>query len=166
VLLLTHPHLPQDIPVRCLPRLPRAACAVAVLGVLAAGCGGGDAPPLHLKDVSGVTVKGQLVQRGQLLKIAKDETIHITFVSTDDDKVASTSEFNPEDGTFEVKGPTGKGLPPGKYKVGLASDRTDAGIDRFEEVFNTQSTPLVAEIGSEEGQFFVIDVGTRKVTRK
>jgi hypothetical protein len=136
------------------------------LFTFALGCGKNPEPKSLLKDVSGVAVSGQLVQNGKPLKLAKDETIHVSFVSTTDDKVASSSEFNPADSTFVTKGPTGKGLPPGKYKVGLASDRMDGGVDRFQDSLDTASSPLTADIGSEEGQTFIIDVAAKTVTKK
>ena len=40
------------------------------------------------------------------------------------------------------------------------------GTDRFEETFGVEKTPLVAEVGSEEGQTFVIDLGTKTVTKQ
>jgi hypothetical protein len=150
-------------------RDPRLAgtTAFVLLAALVTGCGSKSSPTNpYLRDVSGVVVKGQVLQNGRPLKVSKDEVIHVAFISTTDKQVASPSEFKPEDASFVVKGPTGKGLPAGKYKISIASDRYDGGENRFQEVFDAAVTPLSAEVGTEEGQTFVIDIATRSVTKK
>ena len=133
---------------------------------LVIGCGDSKQPNSKVKDVSGVVVKGRLVQNGKPLKLLKDEQIHVTFVLKTDEMVASPAEFNPEDASFVVKGPTEKGLPAGSYKIGLSSDNYGGGDDRFAEKLDLVTSPLVAEVGSEEGQYFEVDVGTKRVTKK
>jgi hypothetical protein len=147
----------------------RLLAAVALgLCLTAAGCGG--AKPTQ-REVKGVPVSGQLVQNGKTIKLKGAETITISFVlagGSPADQIAALAEYNPDDGSFVVKGPTGQGIPPGKYKVGLSNDFTDGGggPERFGEDFDSEKTPLAADVGTEEGQVFVIDVGTKRVTRK
>jgi hypothetical protein len=132
-----------------------------------AGCGTRSEAHSHLKDVSGVAVKVQLLQNGKPLKISKDEEIFVSFVLKSDANVVSPSEFNPAEGTFTIPGPTGKGIPLGTYRIGLSSsDYNKGGLDRFADQFATDKTPLIAEVGSEEGQFFEVDVGTKRVVKK
>lgn len=143
------------------------ATIAAIVACWTAGCGGGDGPPpTNLKDVSGAKVTGRLLQSGKPVKILKEETIRVSFVSLDDQLVASSAEVKAEDGSFEVTGPTGKGLPPGKYKVGLSSDNYSGGTDRFADKFDSGASPFVAEVGPGEGQSFDVDIATGKVTKK
>ena len=101
--------------------------------------------------------------KGQVIKLKKDESILISFVlQGSDPQIAAHAEYNPDDGTFTVKGPTGQGIPPGKYKIGLSNDFYGGGdgTSRFGEEMDSEKTPLVADVGSEEGQFFEVDAGT------
>jgi hypothetical protein len=142
------------------------AVLAAALQLFVTGCTGGGSG----KEVRGVAVRGVLTQNGKPLKLLPDERIHVSFVDAHEageDRVASLAEFNPEDGTFVVNGPTGHGLPPGTYKVGIASDIEGGdGTNRFGESFDMSVTPLRAAVGPEEGQTFEVDLGTKKVTKK
>ena len=40
------------------------------------------------------------------------------------------------------------------------------GTNRFEGVFGTQATPLAVDVGPEDGQTFVIDIGKRTARRQ
>lgn len=139
----------------------------AVVAVGLTGCGGaGKADGVH-----GVAVKGRLLDHGKPLKLKPNEQIQVTFVSEkggDANQVASIGDYDPETGLFEIAGPSGQGIPPGKYRVGVAS-RIYGGeedTNRFEGHFDAEVTPLEADVGAEEGQEFDVDLGTRRVTKK
>lgn len=141
-----------------------AMCSLTV----AAGCGA--ANPTG-KEVQGAKVGGVLLHDGKPVKFLKDETIRVSFVQgTGDAQVAASAEVKPEDGSFAIDGPTGQGIPPGKYKVGLASDiyggSGEENANRFEKLFNAEVTPLTADVGTEPNQRFEIELSKRSVTKK
>lgn len=58
-------------------------------------------------------------------------------------------------------------LPAGRYRVSLSSQiYSGDGTDRFADHFGPENSPLVAEVGAEEGQTFVIDLGRKTVTKQ
>jgi hypothetical protein len=139
-------------------------CACAAL--LAGGCGKGGA------DIKGVKVDGKVVSNGQPLKFLKDEEVKVSFaqeVAKGEKSIGSAADVNPEDGTFTIPGPTKHGIPPGKYRVRLSSQPYGGGKDRFEPLFDPEDGPplvLIAEVGPEEGQSFVIDVARRSIKKQ
>lgn len=129
------------------------------------GCGKGKPTK---KEIKGVPVTGQLLQNGKVIKLKPDETVQISFVL--DKEIGASAEYKAEDGTFVVKGPTDEGIPPGQYKIelGTTSYGGGDGTSRFEkdDTESGKQAPLIAEVGAEEGQHFIVDFGTRKVTKK
>jgi hypothetical protein len=137
-------------------------CAAAAL--VAAGCGKGG--------VRGVKVKGEVLQNGKPIKFLPSEEITVGFsreVEPGEPPFGAPAKVKPEDGTFTVDGPAGKGIPPGKYRIQLTSDiyGSDRG-DRFEAWFDPRAKrpPLVAEVGAEGEQIFVVDVGQWTVKKQ
>jgi len=142
-------------------RFVMLACAGAAL--LAASCTGGG------KDVRGAKVKGQLVQSGQPFKFLPQEEIIVSFTEEKGgkDAIGSYAVVSPETGTFTIEGPTRHGIPAGKYRVSLSSQIYGGdGTNRFEATFDGDKTPLVADVGAEEGQTFVIDVAQKTVQKQ
>ena len=136
-------------------------------GLAVVGCGGSAQSD---REVKGVAVAGRLVQNGKALKLKDSEQLVVNFIldgATPDDPIVAAAEYNPADGSFVVSGPTGQGIPPGRYKVEVILDSYGGGDDdrRFAE-FDAETTPLVAEVGADPGQHFTVDLGTRRVTRK
>lgn len=138
-----------------------ASWCLAVL--VAAGCGQGD-------QVRGVVVKGQLLQNGQPLKVLPGEEITVTFFRDAPEgqkPVGASGVVQAADATFTIDGPHHKGIPAGAYRVSLTSQV--AGVydkeDRF-VALSRNKPPLTAEVGSEEGQTFVVDLGAWKVTKR
>jgi hypothetical protein len=130
-------------------------CAAAAL--VAAGCGKGG--------VRGVKVQGEVLQNGKPIPFLRGEEITVGFsreVEPGEKPFGAPAKVKPEDGTFTVAGPSGKGIPPGKYRIQLTSDiyGSDRG-DRFEALFDAKAKrpPLVADVGPDGEQTFVIDVG-------
>lgn len=149
---------------------PRAGFAM-VLGscfaaLLVTGCGSSSADD----DVKGVAVRGRLLDNGKPIKLLPNEEIRVSFVDVNGGAVAATGDYNAEAGTFEITGPSGKGLPAGEYRVEIVSDIYGADADevtnRFEEHFDAENTPLMATVGAEEGQEFIIDIRKKTITKK
>jgi hypothetical protein len=67
------------------------------------------------------------------------------------------------DGTFEVPGPQKRGIPPGRYRVGvalLAVDRQGKATDRLCDAFSLARTPLVEQVvGGKEA---ILDLGPKR----
>jgi hypothetical protein len=140
-------------------RLVSLSCVAAAL--ILGGCGGG---------VRGVNVAGQVLQNGKPIKFLPKEEISVGFSSTDtpagQQVIAGWAPISPEDGTFTFSGPSGNGIPAGKYSVVVSSQLYQQSHDRFEAVFDPKKPPLIVEVGPDAGQPIIIDVGTRTVTRK
>jgi hypothetical protein len=144
--------------------------SAAVLGLSLAAAGCGTSSPT-MREVKGVSISGKLQQNGKVIKLKTEEVVSISFLlkgSSLEDQISAQADYNPEDGTFVVKGPTGQGIPPGKYSVGLTNDFTDGsgGANRFSDSFDAQESALTADVGPEEGQYFTIDISTKRVTKK
>ena len=142
----------------CRVGLASLCCIAAVLVV--GGC---------RKGVRGVNVAGQVLQNGKPIKLLPKEEIRVGFSSIDmpagQQAIAGWAPINSEDGTFTFSGPSGNGIPPGKYNVVVSSQLYQQSHDRFEAVFDAKKPPIV-DVGSEPGQSIVIDVGTRTVIKK
>jgi hypothetical protein len=134
-------------------------CCVAAALVFG-GCG---------KGVRGVNVAGQVLQNGKPIKLLPKEEIRVGFSSIDtpagQQVIAGWEPINPENGTFTFSGPSGNGIPPGKYNVFVSSQLYQQSHDRFGAVFDAKKPPIV-DVGSDPGQSIVIDVGTRTVIKK
>jgi hypothetical protein len=135
------------------------SCIAAALVVV--GCG--------LGDPKGVKVTGQVLQNGKPIKVLPSEEIMVGFSSEAPEGqhiIVAWATVLPDDGTFTISGSAGKGIPAGKYRVIASSQIYQKNEDRFEAVFDEKKPPLIAEVGPEEGQSFVIDVGKRTLTKR
>ena len=146
-------------------KLVRAAAVAAALCAAAAGCK--EKAPAN--QVTGVKVNGQLVTNGKPLKMLPMEEIQVTFFEAGkaaEGRIESMTTADPETGAFTVVGPHNKGIPPGRYKVSLRSQVYGSDGDRLEEVFGMENTRLEVDVGPEEGQTVVIDLGKRTARRQ
>ena len=142
----------------------RYVIPVGCLATLAlAGCGQGD-------QIRGVMVRGQVLQNSQPIKFLAGEEIVVTFsraAPAGQKMVGASATVKPDDATFTVEGPSHRGIPAGAYHVSLTSQV--AGVydreDRFVAIFK-KKPPLTAEVGPEEGQTFLIDLGTWTVRKR
>jgi hypothetical protein len=146
--------------------------------VLAVGCGGAGGP-------QAVPVRGKVVKGGEPYHLRRapnpplppgESPVHVKFTPIDERKMEGGFDVpvDPENGTFEMLGPTGKGLRPGKYEVVVlvkgsgmptamptrppAEDEPDAALTALEgkEVARTEinvppggATDLVIEVGKK-----------------
>jgi hypothetical protein len=74
-------------------------------------------------DSSHIKAKGRLVKGGQPYLAPEGTGFRVFFVPLDVPEgkhyESFAAEYNPENGSFQVQGKDGKGLPPGKYRVDL-----------------------------------------------
>jgi hypothetical protein len=117
-----------------------------VLGMLIllflAGCGRGR-----------INAKGRLFMDGKQFHPGENEFVRLVFVSADEGKVKKEGEeasfiaaFNSEDGTFQVTGAQGDGLPPGKYRVCVEVMKLKK--DLLNGQFNAQNSPFVCTVAT------------------
>jgi hypothetical protein len=124
----------------------------ALLLVFLGGCG---SP--HVK------VKGRLLKNGEPYIPKENEFVVMEFVAAEEAKDGKegsfVASFNREDGTFEVMGATGKGLPPGKYRACLQVLKKKKDI--LKGAFNAKNSPFLCtvETGKEELTFDLAKTG-------
>jgi hypothetical protein len=144
-------------------RLGFLGAAVALL----AGCSKGNS-----EGGRGVRVQGRLLDNGRPVRPLPNEEIIVSFTRdgpADPLAPRGASPIDSKDGNFAFCGPntTAGLLPPGRYRVGVVSQvyRGD-GRNRFGPTFDEDRTPLAADVGPEEEQTFLIDIGKKTVTRQ
>jgi hypothetical protein len=145
----------------CLERI--ACCCLAALACAAlAGCGSGE---------SLVVVSGEVVEGGTPVAIPDFEEgencFEVEFFPLDEAgnlvSAASYAAVVEEDGSFEVKGPMGEGIPPGKYRVAVwrvggeedEEDEEEAAATGPWAKFNKENSPFEFEVPGDE---IVIDI--------
>jgi hypothetical protein len=158
---------PKPRKVTYMPRFSLVVIAIAI-----AGCGSSNA----------IWVQGKLTKGGAKYEVPADQTLNMTFYSTepykDGERTIPVGEgymavYKSEDGTFSVAGPEGLGIPPGKYRVSLtqeltreAVDKKNANLKKNQQMFDRdtdmlkgqygQNSPLVREI--KDSTELVIDL--------
>jgi hypothetical protein len=107
-----------------------------------------------------VKVKGRLVYNGAPYVPGENEHVLMSFISADEsksvkagDEAAFVVSVNQQEGTFEVTGAKGKGLPPGKYRACVQVLKSKKDI--FGGAYNAQNSPFLCsvETGSEDLTF-------------
>jgi hypothetical protein len=136
-------------------------CLSVVCFLILSGCGGIGGEKL-------VVIRGRVVENGQPIKAGGPyggaPRVEVTFYPVDasgnlDSAKQSWSATVQADGTFVVDG-VGKGIPAGRYKVGLRGEPPSgqydprapkaAGGDIFEGKFSLQKTPFTFEFTSNQ----------------
>ena len=141
----------------------RLVIVCGLLGVtgLLAGCGP--------KEVRGAKLRGQLVKEGKPVTPQSGERqVAVTFerLEKDGDLVIRSGGLLQKDGTFDIEGQMGKGTPPGKYGVWITAEMVGDAESRFAPLYASGTSPLIADVTADENQFFVVDIGTKTVTKK
>jgi hypothetical protein len=119
-------------------------------------------------------VTGALLKGGTPYKAPQGQTLGLTFYAlevadADGKKVPAHNQpypavVSPDDGTFRVPGPEGRGIPPGKYRVALVRKLTresleagpaprgkaafDRDTDLNKDAFGPERSPIVRELTS------------------
>jgi hypothetical protein len=145
-------------------RLGILCCLGAAL--FAVGCGKGGKG-----NEKGAKVQGRLLEKGRPIKLLPAEDIVVSFSRPAAPGLfppTGSSPVDPKDGSFAFYGPNATvGLPPGSYRVIVISQiNGDTSRDRFATQFGADKTPLTAEVGPEEEQTFIIDLGTKTVKKQ
>jgi hypothetical protein len=87
--------------------------ALLLISLLALGCGSS----------SRMRAKGSILKGGQPYRTNPGEGLRIIFAPLDPPTGTQYDSFaaayDPSDGSFEVMGKDGQGLPPGKYRISL-----------------------------------------------
>ncbi len=136
------------------PRIPFASAMGLLAPILfLAGCGDGG-PPRQV-------IKGKVSKGGEVMKVKEQVgRLRVFFLRQDDQGPADPREatVNFADGAFEVKGPDGRGIPAGKYKICVEwkDDFSPFGKDKLAGKFNEANSKILRDIpGSGD---IVIDV--------
>src|SRR5205823_98655 len=122
--------VPPDTPMR------PALLAIALTSLtLAGGCAAG--PKL-------IMVKGKVTNGGKSIVPNKQCGVTMVFIPVPETGRRYPAGFNVEDDTYEVQGPDGKGVPPGKYQVTLniMSIAPTPATDKINEQFAEGKTPI------------------------
>jgi len=142
-------------------RIGLASLCFVVAALVVGGCGWGG---------RGVKVSGQVLQNGKPIRFLPKEEIMVGFSSTatpaGQQVIAGWAPISPEDGTFTFSGPSGNGIPAGKYSIVVSSQLYQQSHDRFDAVFDPKKPPLIVDVVPDAGQPIIIDVGTRTLTKK
>ena len=137
------------------------ACLTLLCLWMVTGCGGIGGEKL-------VVIRGRVLENGQPIKAGGPyggaPSVEVTFYPVDasgnlDSNRQTWSATVEADGTFVVDG-IGKGIPAGRYKVGLRGEppsgqydpraQKAAGGDIFEGRFSLQNTPFIFEFNSSQ----------------
>jgi hypothetical protein len=119
-----------------------AAAALAAALTALSGCGSSDS----------VRVGGSLVKGGTPLKVEEGQWVQLMLLP---ENAASSGEWFPAninpDGTFDVPGKEGQGIPRGKYRVSVKLvTYKDRNHDLLKGVFGRETSPVVVEIDSSK----------------
>lgn len=127
-------------------RLTHKGSIFFLIALFLCGCGDGLMKP-----------RGRLVKNGESFQLGEAEGMRIVFSPIE--TTGTTYEQYPavcnKDGTFQVVGKDGKGMPPGKYRVSL--EHLKKKNDLFKGAFAGGKSPIVREV-TNGSQDIVIDL--------
>jgi hypothetical protein len=99
---------------------------------------------------SNFSAKGRVVKGGAPFQPGEGEAVRIFFVPLDPPQGSNydsyAGEFSNQDGTFQIKGKDGKGLPPGKYRITLQLMKNKE--DLFKGALMGPKSPFTCEVKS------------------
>jgi hypothetical protein len=125
----------------------RSICLAALTALLlaATGCGGG-----------ATKAKGKVLLNGQPLNLSDKGVLQVALYKADDkDGKDPYPTLTKPDGTFEVAGKEGRGVPNGTYRVAVEIYDPYPGTAKLGEKYSAKSTTLSCEVGKGD---IVIDV--------
>ena len=115
------------------------------LCILIAGCS--SPPPKPVK------VSGKITNGKQVLTVPTGARLTVNFIRIFDEPKPLTmfgATYHNDDGSFEVPGPDGQGLPPGKYRVVLKMLPPPAELQDMNTRFDAANSPINLDITSED----------------
>jgi hypothetical protein len=108
-----------------------------IICLVSAGCG-----------TSHIKAKGRVIKGGEAFRPGEGEGVRIFYEPLDPPEGSSynsyAGEFNNEDGTFQIKGKDGTGLPPGKYRITLQLMKNKE--DLFNGALMGKKSPFTCEV--------------------
>jgi hypothetical protein len=132
-------------------KTPRAAfllTAAAVFSLGLTGCGGG--PPLQ-------KAKGQILVNGKHYQVgAREQLLVIFYPDVPTPNTTYPADVKP-DGSYETVGVDGRGIPAGKYRVGITSPLGDGNVTIPPEL-GSPSSPIVREVVQGQETLEPIDI--------
>jgi hypothetical protein len=131
----------------------RRLLVCSLIALAALGCGGNRL----------IQAKGRVLKDGQPYLAKDGEGLRIVFEPTDPPQGTRydsfAAEYHPADGTFQVRGKDGQGLPPGRYRVALQLMKSKE--DLLGGKLMGKKSPLTCEVtGSKDD--IVIDLDQAK----
>jgi hypothetical protein len=118
-------------------RLPFLA-GVLLIGLALVGCGGNGK----------LRTRGQIVKNGQPYVAEEDDIVKVVFMPVPEpgEKAMDyhVAIFNNADGTFVASGKDGKGVQPGKYRIGV--EHLHNKKDVLKGAFSGEKSPFVREV--------------------
>ena len=124
-----------------------------LIGLLVLGCG----------KSSFIKAKGRIVKGGQPYLTQEGEGLRIFFspleAPTGQQYDSFAAIYEPDNGSFQVVGKDGQGLPPGKYRVGLQLMKSKE--DLLGGKLLGKKSPFVTEVISSQDDI-VIELDTAK----
>jgi hypothetical protein len=104
-----------------------------------------------------VRPKGRVVKGGAPFQPGEGENLRIILAPTEPPQGSSydsyAAVYDRTDGTFRVVGKDGKGLPPGKYQVGLELIKHKE--DLYKGAFAGKNSPFTCEVTSGSSEIVV-----------
>ena len=117
------------------------------LCVVMLGCGGS----------SLVKPKGRVIKGGAPFQTGDGEALRIILAPAEGVEGSAYDSYpalySPDDATFQVIGKDGKGMPPGKYRVGLELIKKKE--DLFKGILRGRRSPFTCEVTSSSGEIVV-----------
>ena len=110
--------------------------AALAFGFCCAGCSGG--PPMQ-------KAKGQVLVDGKNYQVGPREQLLVIFYPDIDQPPTTYPAEVKSDGSYETVGLEGRGIPPGKYRVGLSSPYGGGSVTIPKEL-GLSSSPIVREV--------------------
>jgi hypothetical protein len=154
------------MPRTCRPRSATILPAAGLVLLVLSGCG-----------PSRATVKGTVVFPNDL-QLKNDDDVQISFTPEDNKSEGTTSGYgvyNPADKTFVIKTADQKGLPVGKYRVGVQltaypghedTDQRQEYLDAFNANHGAGAGKLTYEVTGGSAQDITIDLNSNTITKK
>lgn len=124
------------------------SCSLAVLALLAAGCGKSD-------DL--LRTPGSLLMNGESFVPDDGDLVQITFVPIPADGTPALdyyfAEVDQETGSFWPAGKDRQGMPPGRYRVAVELMRKKK--DVFEGRFDTEQSPFIFDVDAATDEIVI-----------
>jgi hypothetical protein len=113
-----------------------------------------DSGPRHVK------VSGQIVRDDKAIRVPPRTRTQVMFIAMDESGQKFPALVNREDFSFEVTGPKGDGIPPGKYRVSIQqwAAEPSAELTEMNKRFSQESSPVIREVPADEAVTFKIDL--------